>query len=129
MADLLLVEDDEDQRDLLAGLLRREGHAVRAVRDGALGLQAFDQRRPELVISDTKVPVLDGAAVVYRLLIETLSREEVPVILVSAHPRLPEVSRAIGTPYYLQKPFDFQTLKALIRHALDEGRPPLPHTP
>ncbi len=129
MADLLLVDDDDDHRDLLSDLLVMDGHVVRSVEDGALALHALDQRFPQLVISDVEMPVLDGPAMVYRMFIENLGRENIPVILLSANPCLPDIAGAVGTPYYLGKPFEYQTFRSLLHRALGEARPPRPNVP
>ena len=54
--------------------------------------------------------MLDGPAMVYRLFVEDLGRENIPVILVSGHPNLPRIATAIGTPYFLAKPFEMDRL-------------------
>jgi len=126
-ADVLVVEPNDDQRTLLAGLLRRDGYTVRTVPNVALGQRVLEQRYPELVISDAEVSALDHSALAYRQFVENLGREHVPVILVSVLPRLPDIARAVGTPYFLAKPFPIESLLAVIRRALDEGLGPHPH--
>jgi DNA-binding NtrC family response regulator len=126
-ADVLVVEPNDDQRTLLAGLLRRDGYTVRTVPTVALGQRVLEQRYPELVISDAEVSALDHAALAYRHFVESLGRERVPVILVSVLPRLPAIARAIGTPYFLAKPFAIENLLQLIGRALSEGLAPHPH--
>lgn len=126
-ADVLVVEPNDDQRTLLAGLLRRDGYTVRTVPNVALGQRVLEQRYPELVISDAEVSALDHAALTYRHFVESLGRERVPVILVSVLPRLPDIARAIGTPYFLAKPFAIENLQQLIGRALAEGLAPHPH--
>jgi DNA-binding NtrC family response regulator len=126
-ADVLVVEPNDDQRTLLAGLLRRDGYTVRTVPNVALGQRVLEQRYPELVISDAEVSALDHAALAYRHFVESLGREHVPVILVSVLPRLADIARAIGTPYFLAKPFAIEKLVELIGRALNEGLSPHPH--
>jgi len=60
MADVILAEDDRVVRNTLAAVLERAGHTVRAVRDGARALASFEAKRPDAVILDVMMPVMDG---------------------------------------------------------------------
>jgi len=126
MCNLLLVEDDQDLRELLTDMLQMEGHDVRVARDGIEALRQLDVRFPQLVISDVEMPALDGLALVYRMFVENLGRENIPVILMSGCSRLPQVAEAAGTPYAIAKPFTVQALEVLMDRALTEGIPPRP---
>jgi DNA-binding NtrC family response regulator len=126
MADLLLVEDDQDLRDLLTDLLDLQGHEVRVAPDGVQALREIDARFPQLVISDLEMPVLDGRSLIYRMFVENLGRENVPVILMSASPELRRVAEAVGTPYAIAKPFRIESLELLVNRALTEATPPRP---
>lgn len=126
MASLLLVEDDPDLRELLTDLLQLRGHEVRVASDGIQALREIDVRFPQLVISDLEMPALDGRALIYRMFVEDLGRENVPVILMSANPHLEHIAEAVGTPYAIAKPFGFDALYALVNRALVEALPPRP---
>jgi two-component system, OmpR family, response regulator MtrA len=126
MCSLLLVEDDEDIRQLLTDLLQIQGHEVRVALDGIEALKQLDDRFPQLVISDIEMPALDGPALIHRMFVEDLGRENVPVILMSASPRLAQVAQAAGTPYALAKPFSVDALEEIVTRAASEGIPPRP---
>jgi DNA-binding NtrC family response regulator len=126
VSSLLVVEDDEDLRDLLTDILQTQGHEVRTAADGCEALRQIDARFPQLVISDVEMPVLDGPAMMHRMFIENLGRENVPVILMSASSRLRQVAEATGTPYAIAKPFSVDALEALVNRALAEAIPPRP---
>ena len=126
MASIVLIDDDDDMRDTMADLLSIEGHEVRTARNGVEGLQALDDRFPQLVITDVEMPVLDGCAMVYRMFVENLGRENVPIIVASGAPDLGEIAKALGTPYFLAKPFPLETLTATIDKALTEAIPARP---
>lgn len=126
MSTLLLVEDDQDLRDLLTDMLQIMGHDVRAAPNGLEALRAIDDERPQLVISDVEMPVLDAQAMIYRMFVENLGRENVPVILMSGSARLRDVGEAVGTPYALHKPFQADALQKLVNRALTEAVPPRP---
>jgi CheY-like chemotaxis protein len=126
MASIVVIDDDDDMRDTMADLLSIEGHEVRTARNGVEGLQALDDRIPQLVLTDLEMPVLDGRSMVYRMFVENLGRENVPIIVASGAPNLCEIARALGTPYYVAKPFAFETLTSTIGRALAEAIPPRP---
>jgi CheY-like chemotaxis protein len=126
MPSVLLVEDNQDLRELLKDLLELQGHEVRVAPDGVEALRELDAGFPQLVISDLEMPVLDGMALIYRMFVENLGRENIPVILMSASPRLEQVAEATGTPYVIAKPFSVVSLEALVNRALVEAIPPRP---
>jgi DNA-binding NtrC family response regulator len=126
MATILLLDDDDDMRDVMSDMLRMEGHEVRTGRNGIEGLQALDVEFPQVVITDLEMPVLDGYGMVYRLFVENLGRENIPIIVISGAAVLPHIAQALGTPYFLPKPFTLEALLALINRALAEAIPPRP---
>lgn len=128
MADVLVVDDDPALRELLALVIEYSGHTVRTARHGEEALRLLDERYPSLVISDVEMPVLDGPGMVYRMFIENLGRENIPLILISAMDSLPAIAEAVGTPYFLPKPFDREHLLEKIDQALAEAIPPRPRT-
>jgi DNA-binding response OmpR family regulator len=126
MADLLVVEDDEDVAFLIEAFLEREGHRVRRASDGEEGLARLSERLPELVIMDVEMPLLSGPAMAARMLIEDVGRERIPLLLVSGAIGLSSIAERVGTPYALPKPFDPTDLIALVSRALRERRAPTP---
>ena len=126
MASIVLIDDDDDIRETMADLLGLEGHDVRSARNGVEGLQALDDRFPQLVVTDVEMPVLDGRAIDFRMFVENLGRENIPVILVSGAPDLRDIAAVLGTPYFLSKPFPFEALNATIDRALSEAIPARP---
>lgn len=126
MADVLVVDDNADIAECLEATLTLEGHYVRVAGDGERGLRALADRASDLVILDVDMPVLDGPAMVYRMLIEDCGLESIPIIMSSAVPRLHEVAARVGTPYFLGKPFDPTELMELVTRALAEKKAPSP---
>jgi CheY-like chemotaxis protein len=126
MACIVVVDDDDDLREMLADLLRRDGHEVRAARDGIEGLRALDDRYPQLVVTDVQMPRLDGCTMIHRMFVENLDRKSVPVIIASAAQDVRAIAAAVGTPYYLTKPFTAGALRSLIARALAEALPARP---
>ncbi len=126
MASIVLIDDDDDMRETMADLLAIEGHEVRTARNGVEGLQALDDRLPQLVLTDIEMPVLDGRAMVFRMFVENLGRENIPIVVASGAPDVGEIAKALGTPYYLVKPFPLDVLTATVDKALTEAIPARP---
>ena len=126
MTDILLVDDDEDSCLLLAELLALQGETLRTAHDGEEALKLLDERFPSVVVSDIEMPRLDGPAMIYRMFVKDLGRENIPIIFLSGRQDLAKIAHAVGTPYYLCKPFDLAELTKLIGRAVAEAIPPRP---
>jgi DNA-binding NtrC family response regulator len=129
MADLLIVDDDIDIGDILAAMMELVGHQVRVARNGEEGLALLMMRKPDLVLLDVEMPVLTGPEMAYRILIHDLGFEKIPLILLSGVLDLPRIAAAVGTPYFLAKPYPMDALLPLIDRALRERLPPTPRAP
>lgn len=103
---ILLVEDDEDVRDMLALTLQMNGFDVAIAENGAVALEALARRRPCMMILDLVMPGITGYEVLAHL-----SRQgyEVPVVVISALDAMPPS----GTVATLRKPFETPALLAL----------------
>ena len=84
MARILLVEDNELNRDMLSRRLERRGHVVLVAVDGAAGVEAAHAERPDLILMDMSLPVLDGWEATRRLKADGATRL-IPVIALTAH--------------------------------------------
>ena len=94
MPDLLLVEDDFDLADLMGRLLRTGGHVIRTAPDGKVALEEIFRRRPDVVLLDLAMPVLDGPGLL-EVLRSYFRFHDLPVIVVTALPPMdPSVVRA-----------------------------------
>ncbi|MDR3359063.1 MAG: response regulator transcription factor [Bifidobacteriaceae bacterium] len=120
MTDLLLVEDDETQREALSFLLEREGYQVRSVADGGEAMAAFDAREPELVLLDLMIPVMPGTEVCRRIRLKS----DVPVIMLTAKSDEADVvvGLELGADDYVTKPYSTLELLARCRRALRRHR-------
>jgi class 3 adenylate cyclase len=121
---ILVVDDDQGNRDLLARRLVREGFAVHAAADGQAALELLGrQTMPpiELVLLDVMMPGLDGYEVLRRLKGDATLRE-LPVLMISALDEVGSVVRCIelGAEDYLPKPFDPVLLRARIGACLEK---------
>ena len=113
---ILVVDDDPDIRGLLRVLLDRRGFAVTEARDGQEALRAFYTERPDLVVLDVAMPVLDGWKTLER--IRELS--DVPVVMLTAKADELEKTRGLraGADDYVTKPFGRQELLARVEGLL-----------
>jgi DNA-binding response OmpR family regulator len=120
-ARVLVVDDDEDIRSLVAELLRRAGLAVEEAPDGRAGLRAFHKASPDLVVLDVSMPELDGWQTLER--IRDLS--DVPVLMLTARGAELERVRGLqgGADDYLVKPFGRQELVARVQALLRRAKP------
>jgi CheY-like chemotaxis protein len=126
MAHLVIVDDDADLRDLLGTLLQANGHAVREARNGQEGLDLVADRTPDLLLVDVEMPVLDGPGMAYGLLFRDCGDENIPIVLLSGMVGLAELAHALGTPYFLAKPYSLDAVVRLVNRALYERVPPRP---
>ncbi|HEX4583602.1 MAG TPA: sigma 54-interacting transcriptional regulator [Burkholderiaceae bacterium] len=117
MANLLLVDDDADLLKLLSMRLSAAGHRVTAVESAEAALTQLAVARPQLVVSDVRLPGRDGLA----LFDEIRARyPALPVILLTAHGTIPDAVEATsrGVFSYLTKPFDGKALLDKVNQAL-----------
>lgn len=103
---VLVADDDDDIRDLVAMHLRQAGYGVIAAADGDTGLELIRARRPDLVVLDVRMPGLGGYELTRRLKADP-STAEIPVLLLSASVRQEEVQEGIsaGADDFMAKPF------------------------
>jgi DNA-binding response OmpR family regulator len=115
-ARILVVDDDEDIRNLVVKLLERAGHKVEQAEDGRSGLRALHASPPDLVLLDVSMPDLDGWQTLER--IRDLS--DVPVIMLTARGDELERVRGLqaGADDYVTKPFGRQELVARVQALL-----------
>ena len=117
---VLVIDDDDDIRGLVAELLQRAGLEVEQAPDGRAGLRAFHQTPADLVVLDVSMPELDGWQTLER--IRDLS--DVPVIMLTARGAELERVRGLqaGADDYMVKPFGRQELVARVQALLRRSR-------
>ncbi len=119
---ILIVDDEKDIVDLLVYNIEREGYGSLRAYDGATALDLIKKQKPDLVILDLMLPVIDGLDVC-RLLRKTPATENIPIIMLTAKSDALDrvIGLEIGADDYLCKPFQVPELlarvKALLRRA------------
>ncbi|WP_437752989.1 sigma-54-dependent transcriptional regulator [Sorangium sp. So ce1389] len=117
---VLVVDDEASARSGLEKLLRQEGYAVDAAGDGVEALEVAAERPPDVVVTDLKMPKMEGVALLGKL------REQdpaLPVIVVTAFGDVSSAVQAMraGAEDYLTKPVDFDALLLSIERALERS--------
>ena len=120
MPKLLLVEDNEVNRDMLSRRLIRHGFEIEIAIDGAQGIAMAHSIAPDLVLMDMSLPVIDGWEATRRLKASVDTRK-IPVIALTAHAMGGDRERclAAGCDEYDTKPIEFSRLLAKIQALLN----------
>ena len=114
---ILIVEDDDDSRTLLGHLLTVHGYQIALARNGLEGIHAARECRPDLILLDLQMPVMDGFAFRQQQ-VATRGLADVPVVCVSALDLAAPDLRRLGDVQFVRKPIDFDHLVMVITEAL-----------
>jgi CheY-like chemotaxis protein len=119
MPTILLVEDNEMNRDMLSRRLQRKGYSVIAAHDGEQGHLLACSEAPDLVLMDISLPVMNGWEVT-RLLKTSPATRHIPIIALTAHALVTDRVKALeaGCDDYDTKPIDFHRLNQKIEKLL-----------
>ncbi len=118
---ILIVEDDTNIRELLRLYLEREGYSTILAGDGAEGLKAFRQNKPDLILLDIMMPVMDGWQVCREIRLES----KTPVIMLTAKGETFDkvTGLEMGADDYIVKPLEMREVIARIRAVLRRYEP------
>ena len=121
--EILIVDDERDIRELVAGVLGDEGYACRTAADSTAALAAIDERRPSLVLLDVW---LHGSAMDGLELLDAIKVREpnLPVIIFSGHGNIDTAVAAVsrGAMDFIEKPFEAERLLLLVERATETDR-------
>src|ERR671919_1722885 len=122
-AEILIVDDEADIRDLVAGILEDEGYATRTARDSDEALRAVTTRRPSLVFLDIW---LQGSRLDGLQLLDAFKQEhpDLPIVMISGHGNIETAVAAIkhGAYDFIEKPFKADRLLLIADRALETSR-------
>lgn len=123
MPKILLVEDNEDNRDMLSRRLARKGYEVILAIDGADGVSQAVTQKPDLILMDMSLPVLDGWEATRRIKADPAT-QSIPVIALTAHAMSDDREKAFaaGCDDYDTKPVELPRLLEKIESLLAGGR-------
>ena len=121
--EVLIVDDEADIRELVSGVLEDEGYAVRTAADSNQTLDAFEERRPSMVLLDVW---LQGSRLDGLQLLQEIKRRDptVPVLMISGHGNLDTAVAAVreGAIDFIEKPFEAERLLYLVDRATETDR-------
>ncbi len=119
MPKILLVEDNEFNRDMLSRRLERKGFEVLIAEDGAGGISLAKSSCPDIILMDMDLPVVDGWEATRRLKADPATRS-IPVVALTAHAMRTDHDRAMasGCDDFATKPIEFTVLLEKINRAL-----------
>ena len=122
-SEILVVDDEEDIRELVAGILSDEGHETRTAKDADTALQAIDARMPRLVFLDIW---LQGSRLDGLSLLDEIKKQypDLPVVMISGHGNIETAVSAIkrGAYDFIEKPFKADRLVLVAERALETSR-------
>jgi CheY-like chemotaxis protein len=124
MAKILLVEDNELNRDMLSRRLMRRGYTVLVAVNGADGVRMAEAEHPDVVLMDMSLPVMDGWEATRRIK-NSPETSDIPVLALTAHALAEDRDRtlAAGCDDFDTKPVDFPRLLGKIETLLDRKSP------
>src|ERR1700739_4600618 len=124
MPTILLVEDNEMNRDMLSRRLERKGYRVIAAKDGAEGYYLARSPSPDIILMDISLPVMNGWEVTRRLKSDRAT-SHIPIIALTAHALATDRAKAfeVGCDDYDTKPVDFVRLQIKIEKLILEKKP------
>lgn len=125
MPKILLVEDNEMNRDMLSRRLGRKGYQVVTAADGAQGMVMAHSEAPDLILMDMSLPILDGWEATRRLKAAP-ETQSIPIIALTAHAMTGDREKALeaGCDDYDIKPVEFPRLLAKMDALLQRGPTP-----
>jgi urea transport system substrate-binding protein len=113
---VLVVEDDEDVRVIVAMELEALGHEVVQAENGRAALEAIEQARPNLILLDMRMPVMDGWHFASEL--KRRHGRVAPIVVLTAAPDARERAREVGADGWLSKPFELAALFDVVTRQL-----------
>lgn len=120
MAKILVIDDQRSIRNTLKDILEYEGHTVGLADDGVIGLDMFKAEQYDVVLTDIKMPNMDGMEVLQNIID---IKRDVPIIMISGHGNIDTAVEAIkkGAYDFIEKPLDLNRLLITIKNAVDKN--------
>ncbi len=114
---ILLIEDNELNRDMLSRRLKRKKFTVVCAKDGQEGIDIAQSENPDIILMDLSLPVVDGWAAAEKLKADT-NTQSIPIIALTAHAMKGDRKKALGAGCneYDTKPIDFERLLEKINN-------------
>lgn len=117
MATILIIEDAQELREMLADFVGRMGYEVVQAKNGLDGIKLAQLHKPALIILDLMMPMASGDLAL-GFIRSTEGLKKIPVLVASAHPKAREIAEQLGAEACLEKPFGFPELQEKIAQLL-----------
>ena len=120
---ILAIEDNQDIRELITFILKRDGFQISTAADGISGLSLIKETKPDLVLLDVMMPEFSGFEVLDAIRKDRNSKiREVPILMITSKPTIEDVDQALklGANDYLVKPFRPEKLVEKVRELLTQ---------
>ncbi len=120
MAKILVIDDEKSIRNTLKEILEYEGHEVQDAQDGQEGLKKIEGEKFDIILSDIKMPKMDGMELLDKIL---ELQNDTPIIMISGHGTIETAVEAIkkGAYDFIAKPLDLNRMLITLRNALDRS--------
>ncbi|MCH5305683.1 MAG: sigma-54-dependent Fis family transcriptional regulator [Rikenella sp.] len=120
MAKILVIDDERSIRNTIGEVLEMEGHTVKKAENGVQGYEMIESETFDLVISDIKMPEMDGIELLDKLI---ENRPDTTVVMISGHGSIDTAVECIkkGAFDYIEKPIDMNRILVTVRNALERG--------
>ena len=118
---ILIVDDEANARAALSEILREEGYTTETAADGFKALGKLEEFTPDVVLTDLKMPGLDGIGLMEKA---SAALPNATFVVMTAFGTIPNAVEAVkkGAYNYLTKPLDFQALTVVVEHAIERAR-------
>ncbi|MCP9495876.1 MAG: response regulator [Pyrinomonadaceae bacterium MAG19_C2-C3] len=118
---ILIVDDSDDIRSILAQMLEIDGYHVEQASDGTEALSTAERIRPNLILMDLRMPMMNGIAAT-RQLHEHAETREIPVVIVSGldSEMFRDAAFSVGCAAFLTKPFSTHELQDILKRLLPQ---------
>ncbi|MAT04519.1 MAG: two-component system response regulator [Acidimicrobiaceae bacterium] len=120
---VLLIEDNEQNRYLTTFLLERNGYSVRVAHDGLSGIRSATESPPDVILLDIQLPTMDGYAVA-RSLRANAALDRTPIVAVTSYAMVGDREKCLeaGCSGYIEKPIDPETFVGQVEAIADDHR-------
>jgi CheY-like chemotaxis protein len=119
-APVLIVEDDDDLRELMACVVEEAGFPVTTASNGQVALDRVKGDQPAVILLDMRMPVLDGWG--FARAYKDMPGPHAPIVVVTAAQNASNWADQVGAAAHLAKPFDLQDLVGLVQHQASAAR-------
>ena len=111
---ILIAEDDHVMVAMLESRLRKEGYEIILAGNGQEGLEKIKEKKPDLIITDVLMPIMDGASF-YREVKKNAETDKIPFLILTARSKMEESFKVMGVDEFISKPYQEQELMEKVR--------------